>query len=1151
MPWVRTPVKTVITYKVGGVTKYREIILYMMVWHPDKDIKTKTDTKTKSSDGGSSGGSSGGNTVTPINTSTTETHIPPFVPPVPTPIVVGPPPPGFTTPPPAGGTGGSGGVPGAGGSTGPGDIPGTTPGYGGTSPGPSPPSGGGGSGGGGGYVPPVITPISGGSGGGGSQPIQPTQPRPPMSMVYTPPPPPRSPQEIANLVSQGIPPYNTLRENALTTMREQGYTPQGAMIDGQLVPYGSFKVTFQGGYEFTPQSEDELINSYASEMERQYREQGTKYVEQGYTPVIDENGNVSYTRPQQNIQLLSGDYIPREGDVQQYPGGPITQAPDFWSDARKTIHDFFAGISNALPDFFGLRPDESGITPFDRKYMPNLEIFNMNDPAFQRKYNEAMSMGGVPFDQYTGVKPSDIAMGLLSIPQMAYFGWGVKSLTTAVEAFPLVSKFVYGGTRVAGTLFGVGAVKQIIEEENMDRKIFDIAMLTGQIFGASVGTGGRLQDLSWTNIRGKFPSPSGKKLSYFQDTGQARLQNMYNILGREVVSPFYQRGYLGLGFDRPYGFEPRLVADIPTRPSPFSWEVGPRKGNLEILEYGGRGELKLNAPGGSIPRDVFEGMTMEEYGKPVDRYEFPSGMKTKVTKLSGGLEIVESGPSKGLDILEPKPSSKILELGTIDTPLYWGYGGGGFIPGSNAPSLMNTVPSKFDLLPGGNGPQWSTELFPIKSGGKPVTFTNRFESRVGDYKLTVKPKESWANMIQEYYGSPAKPVSGNEKQGPLFDYGDTRALVDEINNAKKDVTDIGRDGFALKAPPEMLGVGEIKGFEKTPLKFEKIITPDVSIKSSAPDISGREDMSTIIEKENDLIFKQSGLFESPDLNVYFGDTVTLKILNDMEQGIGASDYWKDVKPKSSTVTGSRNGPVLLTDVFSVNIQGELPVQAMGSINLSDVVQGRLNISQNIQRIINEQNNDVISNSTNINAQIQSQIQSQVQQQLQKMDLRQTTELVDIMEGLSSAGQEIGFGYGETVTGERKGLRFPRPIPSFEEEIIKQGIMRDSWDVLVRGRQYSHGKKIGDDSFHKAVPHALSFDDAMSMGVNIVGNSSKATFKLEPSTKKPHKLSGNIPSWESEIYKYKQKADNIWVELPSFRIDSPGELKQITMKGGRR
>ena len=101
-------------------------------------------------------------------------------------------------------------------------------------------------------------------------------------------------------------------------------------------------------------------------------------------------------------------------------------------------------------------------------------------------------------------------------------------------------------------------------------------------------------------------------------------------------------------------------------------------------------------------------------------------------------------------------------------------------------------------------------------------------------------------------------------------------------------------------------------------------------------------------------------------------------------------------------------------------------------------------------------------------------------------------------------------------------------------------------VKVRGKQYSHGRKVGDDSFHRA-SGPLSFDDAMDKAVDIVGGSEKAAFMLEAVKEKPGKGS-KLPSWANEIYKYNQKEKDTWVEMPQFRIDSSGEIRAITMKG---
>jgi hypothetical protein len=120
------------------------------------------------------------------------------------------------------------------------------------------------------------------------------------------------------------------------------------------------------------------------------------------------------------------------------------------------------------------------------------------------------------------------------------------------------------------------------------------------------------------------------------------------------------------------------------------------------------------------------------------------------------------------------------------------------------------------------------------------------------------------------------------------------------------------------------------------------------------------------------------------------------------------------------------------------------------------------------------------------------------------------------------------------------------IPSLEEE-IQQMSGPQSYILKLRNRQYRNGKRIDDRTYHpRSSP--LSFDDAMSLGVNIVSNSEKASFELEESSEKPQKLGKHVEHWTSKIAEYNQTKENRWVEDSRYRIDSPGELREITMKG---
>jgi hypothetical protein len=105
----------------------------------------------------------------------------------------------------------------------------------------------------------------------------------------------------------------------------------------------------------------------------------------------------------------------------------------------------------------------------------------------------------------------------------------------------------------------------------------------------------------------------------------------------------------------------------------------------------------------------------------------------------------------------------------------------------------------------------------------------------------------------------------------------------------------------------------------------------------------------------------------------------------------------------------------------------------------------------------------------------------------------------------------------------------------------------SYIVQAKERTYSKGKKISAGRYNNIVDTPLSYDDAVSLGMDTVGKNEKASFILIPSEEKPRKLKRKVPDWRTQENKFYQK-DGRWVEKNFARIDSPGELNAITRKG---
>lgn len=154
--------------------------------------------------------------------------------------------------------------------------------------------------------------------------------------------------------------------------------------------------------------------------------------------------------------------------------------------------------------------------------------------------------------------------------------------------------------------------------------------------------------------------------------------------------------------------------------------------------------------------------------------------------------------------------------------------------------------------------------------------------------------------------------------------------------------------------------------------------------------------------------------------------------------------------------------------------------------------------------------------------------------------------------LQKQGQIQSFQFDlihDTFQLQKQKQKPPIPPPILFSEIpIKEKPKHDSYHVLVKPRQYKHGKRINKGKPYRITKKPLSYEDAKAYGAHIVGKNAKATFILEQSNKSPGKLPSNVDPWHKVILQYDIKDDNRFVERNKFRIDSPGEIREISMRG---
>jgi hypothetical protein len=354
----------------------------------------------------------------------------------------------------------------------------------------------------------------------------------------------------------------------------------------------------------------------------------------------------------------------------------------------------------------------------------------------------------------------------------------------------------------------------------------------------------------------------------------------------------------------------------------------------------------------------------------------------------------------------------------------------------------------------------------------------------------------------------------------------------------------GTDKFGIlkqrKSTVELIeSVGAFKGKTTKGIfgDIAKIITPKVKGKEYyGSDMGFAQSGLDLITVTKDItsilpggIFAETAKLEPPHLFPMMYPRNAKTIVED--EIAYASSHWIGIKPaiseRVSIVSPITNlkkdislaiqdmGIKSRTEIKQDVLQTNITRQILNSIQLPEVIQGLK--QQPIQ--ITEQKQDAIS----------IQLQQSLQQQLQIQESLQLQELVQ---------QQIQLQQLVTIPG----------IINLTREVPIQQQQGNSFDVLVKNRQYEHGKKVYPTSFSRVTKEPLTQQDAMAFGADVVGHNAKATFKLEPSNKPPVRLAKVVDPWSKVGNQFDIKPDGRIIERTKFRINTPGELKEITYKG---
>jgi len=172
-------------------------------------------------------------------------------------------------------------------------------------------------------------------------------------------------------------------------------------------------------------------------------------------------------------------------------------------------------------------------------------------------------------------------------------------------------------------------------------------------------------------------------------------------------------------------------------------------------------------------------------------------------------------------------------------------------------------------------------------------------------------------------------------------------------------------------------------------------------------------------------------------------------------------------------------------------------------------------------------------------------QMQKQQQLQKLDLK-TTSLLETDTGM------ISTIITTPITPVTIIPKIPWIKPSEEEKakpllVAKEKAKGEGFDVYVKERSMYHGKIVRPTKFKKRNIHALTKEEALGLGATIADETAAISFKIKPTEGKPKKSLLPSKSFKEIGYKFTKKGD-IYIEKNKYRLDSPGEQKEISSLG---
>lgn len=244
------------------------------------------------------------------------------------------------------------------------------------------------------------------------------------------------------------------------------------------------------------------------------------------------------------------------------------------------------------------------------------------------------------------------------------------------------------------------------------------------------------------------------------------------------------------------------------------------------------------------------------------------------------------------------------------------------------------------------------------------------------------------------------------------------------------------------------------------------------------------------------------------------------LLYDMEESQVVHPRW-DVVKKTNTLMSSmvkqiptvKSLDVFKTPVVSVrSIVADLSVQGLVKSQVSTSISGIQQLS--IQRVL--------------------------QQQIQQQELDTAKSIKQILLQFPKSAVLPGIRFETIIHPEES--RPPLPFLFDLPKGIGESMSGQGYKVLIKERQYYHGKPKGSASFKTMPIHSLSYSDAQLLGQYLTDRSVGMSYKLVPTGGKPKPLNLNLSGGLG--YKFYKKG-SLNIERRNYAIDTQGEVKQLS------